>query len=87
MKFIQIRSKGYAPGNKKPFSRNLTVNVSHIIKISDYSSANYEHRIITLSNGEDIHLGIPEYNTLIAMLQDDWKGIRVLSIDGTHYGV
>ena len=83
MKFIQIRSKGYAPGSKEPFSRNLTVNVSRIIKISDYSSANYEHRIITLSNGEEIHLELSEYNTLIAMLQDEWEGIRVLSNDGT----
>lgn len=77
MKFIQIISQGKAPGTGEIFTHTKTINVSQILKItSSMGGINYSR--ITMVNGEEIPIGMKEYNALLDLIQDEWEGIRVL---------
>lgn len=77
MKFIQIISQGKAPDTGEIFTHTKTINVSQILEItSSMGGVNYSR--ITMVNGEEIPIGMKEYNALLDLIQDEWEGIRVL---------
>lgn len=41
-----------------------------------WGGVNYSR--ITMVNGEEIPIGMKEYNALLDLIQDEWEGIRVL---------
>lgn len=77
MKFIQIISQGKSLGTGEIFTHTKTINVSQILKItSSMGGINYSR--ITMVNGEEIPIGMKEYNALLDLIQAEWEGIRVL---------
>ncbi|MBQ4589005.1 MAG: hypothetical protein IJA95_06940 [Bacteroidaceae bacterium] len=78
MKFIQIISQGKAPGTGEIFTHTKTINVSQILEITSGMGRDFNYIRITMVNGEEIPIGMKEYNALLALIQDEWEGIRVL---------
>lgn len=78
MKFIQIISQGKAPGTGEIFTQTKTINVSQILKITSGMWWNIDYNCITMTNGEEIHIGMKEYYALLDLIQDEWEGIKVL---------
>ena len=78
MKFIQIISQGKSPGTGEIFTHTRTINVSQILEITSGMGCDFNYSRITMVNGEEIPIGIKEYNALLALIQDEWEGIRVL---------